>query len=88
MRRFQIYRVCFCLGVIWEIILKNVKMDHTKIDTAYLDSPCRGLSVRGLGFVAALSVFFRGLIFRICALGVQSNPAVGKVGQNCVNIWK
>ena len=26
-------------------------MDHTKIDTAYLDSPCQELSNGGLGFV-------------------------------------
>ena len=31
-------------------------MDHTNIVTADLDSPRRELSVRGLGFVVALSV--------------------------------
>ena len=31
-------------------------MDHTKMDQADLDSPCQGLSVRGLGFVVAFSV--------------------------------
>ena len=32
-------------------------MDHTKIDPADLDSPHQDLSVRGLRFVVALSVF-------------------------------
>ena len=40
-------------------------MDHTKIDPAGLDSPHRDLSVGGLRFVVALSVFLE-LIFRVC----------------------
>ena len=38
-------------------------MDHTKIDPADLDSPCRGLSVRGLGFVVAFFCSFRNWFF-------------------------
>ena len=46
-------------------------MDHTKVDPADLDSPCRELSVRGLGFVVALLVRSWG-----------SNPAVPSMSDN------
>ena len=47
-------------------------MDHTKINTAYLDFPRRELSNGGLGFVVALLVR-QGVIFCVRLLGVQSN---------------
>ena len=49
-------------------------MDHTKVDTAYLDFSRRELSDGGLGIVVALAVFFRNLFF-VC-LYWGSNPAV------------
>ena len=48
-------------------------MDHTKIVPADLDSHQRELSLRGLGFVVALS-FFLELIFMCVYRG--SNPAM------------
>ena len=47
-------------------------MDHTKLDQADLDFPCRELSVRGLGFIVGL-LFFLKLIFCVRLLGVQSS---------------
>ena len=47
-------------------------MDHTKIYQADLDFPRRELSVRGLGFVVALSVR-SGINFRVRLLGEQSS---------------
>ena len=38
-------------------------MDHTKIDPADLDSLCRELSVRGLGFVVAFSISWKIHVF-------------------------
>ena len=53
-RRIQIYRVYFYLGIIWKVMLKKrSKMDHTKIDTAYLHSPCQEFSNGGLSIVVA-----------------------------------
>ena len=46
-------------------------MDHKKIDTAYLDSPRRELSVRGLKFVIAFW-FVGELTLCVCVLEVQS----------------
>ena len=59
-RRIQIYRVFF--GTLFSHVSSHVsknerpKMDHTKIDTADLDSPCRELSNSGLGIAVALLV--------------------------------
>ena len=53
-------------------------MDHTKMNPKYLDSPCQDLSVCGLGFVVALTVF-TGIDFCVRVLGIQSSctkPAV------------
>ena len=47
-------------------------MDHSKIDSADLDSPRRELFVRSLGFVVALSFFWQS-IFGLRLLGEQSN---------------
>jgi hypothetical protein len=47
-------------------------MDHTKIQTVDLDSSRQDLSVRGLGFVVAISTFLE-FIFRVRLLGVQSS---------------
>ena len=70
--------VYFCSGVIWKVILKKrSNMDHIKIDTAYLDSPCQELSVRGLGFVVALMVCWE---IDSCMRSLGSNPAVLPAG--------
>ena len=47
-------------------------MDQTKLNKADLDSPRRELSLRGLGFVVAFSVFGE-INFRVRLLGVQSS---------------
>ena len=47
-------------------------MDHTKIGTAYLDSPHQELSNGGLGIVVALPVR-SGIDFVCVYAGVQSN---------------
>ena len=52
-------------------------MDHTKLDQAHLDSPCRELSVRGLGFVVALSFFFWDQFFVCVYWGFD--PAAVKI---------
>ena len=53
-------------------------MDHTKIDTADLDSPCRELSNNGLGIAVALLV--RQGINVVCArVYWKSNPAVSRI---------
>ena len=39
-----------------KVILKRGENESHKIDNADLEFPCRELSVRGLGFVIALSV--------------------------------
>ena len=51
-------------------------MDHTKIETVYLDSPCRELSMRGLGFIVAR--FFSGVDFSCASTGdpTQLCPAI------------
>ena len=62
-------------------------MDHTKLDTVDLDSPCRDLSDGGLGFVVALIAricrslysLFSGIDFSCVYLG--SNPAVVWFGE-------
>ena len=56
-RQIQFCRVYFCLGIIWEVVLKQrTNMDHTKIYLADLDSPYQELFVCDLKFVAALLV--------------------------------
>ena len=45
---------------------KEVKVDHTKIGTAYLDSPCQEFSNCGLGFVVYV---FSGNIFSWISTG-------------------
>ena len=72
--RIQFCVVCFCLGIIWKVILKKKrsKIHFTKIDQADLDSPHRELSNGGLGIVVALT-FFSGIIFCLLVLGVQSS---------------
>ena len=51
--------VYFCSDVIWKVVLKKeVKKDYTKIYQVDLDSPRQELSVRGLGFVVSLLVFW------------------------------
>ena len=47
-------------------------MDHTKVDQADLDFPCRELSVRGLGFAVALLVH-SGIGFLSACIGWQSS---------------
>ena len=62
----QIFQVRFCFGIILKVILKKeVKMDHTKMDSADLSFPCQELSNGGLGIVAALLVHLQ-LIFFAC----------------------
>ena len=62
-----------CLDIICKVIMKKeVKIDYTKLDQTDLDFPCRELSVCGLRFVVASSIF-RELIFRARVLGEQSS---------------
>ena len=50
---------------------KRPTMNHAKIVSADLNSPCRKLSVHGLKFVIALW-FFGELLFRVRLQGGQS----------------
>ena len=78
-KRIQIYCAYLCSDIIWKVILeKEVKMDHTKIGTAYLDSPCQELSDGGLGIVVALLVRW-GIDFCVRALGVQSSCRLNRI---------
>ena len=52
-------------------------MDHTTINTAYLDSPCQELFVGGLGFFVVLTLFWQ-LIF-VCLLEVHSSCTCGMI---------
>ena len=54
---------------------KEVKIDHTKMCQADLDSPHRELSVNGIGFVAALSDFFGETDFVCVCVYWGPNPA-------------
>ena len=58
-----------------KLFWKMVKIDHTKIGTAYLDSLCWEFSNRCLGIVVCSPFGFFGSIFFVCFLW-GSNPDV------------
>ena len=60
-------------------------MDHTKIDTSYLDSPRQELSNGSLGLVVALRPFLE-LIFRVFVLVVQSSCTCWWPAWICPNV--
>ena len=65
----------FYLGIILKVILKKeVKIDHTKIDPADLNSPRQELSVHSLGFVITLLV--RWQINFLCASTLEANSSI------------
>ena len=58
----------FCSVVIWKVIKKEVKIDHTKTVQADLGSPRQELFVNGLGFAVSLSVSWK-IIFSCLSTG-------------------
>ena len=61
-------------------------MNHTKINPKYLDSSCRELFVRGLGFFIALSAFW-GINFSCACTGcpIQLYKAVVPIFADTAN---
>ena len=73
-KRIQIFRVQFCLDVVWKVILKRGEMDDTKLNLVDVNSPSQELSNGGLRVVVALLVCWK-IIF-LSAQTLTLYPAV------------